>query len=461
MVYFLSIISVVIFIYFLNIFILLPLDVKKFKKLIEEKKYQQAERIYQKRLINQEVNYIILNGLALIYENKKEWHLAIYEYGRMLNLNQLPPQENEITIRLRKINIHQQVKQYKEIADECYLILKKDPFHLFANLEIGKRLFDLKNYKAAKFYLMKIEQKHNIEGLQMLLDIEIHEKEYQKALEIIEQIKKASNQKDIGIIFKYITINYYLKTYETIIQTYENINPNIKIPKKIMIIYGISQYKNNNLGTAKVIFDKSLKLYFNDHSKLIILSRYYYVDILLLYKELSQAIEQSKFINQVDPDYLDNSQRNNLLEKLNQDDFLSKLFELNKIEFIAEQILKFDFSNNFYINNKSIKEKNHKNDLNNSWFIIKMVTSSNKIFYLFFSFNHKFLTDVEIDEIILMIREKNDIKEKINLIVLSLFGFSAKSKKRIVDEFENVYFYFRNDFIFFLKNKSFSFIFKL
>lgn len=437
----------VVLLFVVNSVLLVPRDISKFIKMIDEGKYDEAMDLYKLSLESRGENPEIIYGLAKIYLAKEDWYLAIYELQRFLSKGKFPNGIKEVDVRLDRINANKAVKQFEEVADDCYEILKLEPDHFQANFEIAKRLYGLKNYRAAKPFFERIANSDNLEVLQGLLDVEVREKKYNQAKSLIDKIKTLTdNNLPIEVKFKEMLVNYYVKNYQAIVSIFENFDSEIRIPKPILVVVGIAYLQIKNKKEARRYFKESLEQYLEDKEEYIAEGRYLYTNLLLENNEINTAINQHQLLLQMKPEIRDNDERGIVLHKVSQSPYTCELLEKRSIDEVAVEVSNFRFPGFAYIENSITYDGSE--DGNKSWIIFTVNSGMEKIFYLFFSLNFAHLNEDEVRNFFTHVREKiNPAMLELPFIFLSLSGLGLNAEKRLIESFENTIFYSLEEFI--------------
>ncbi len=451
---YLIVITVVVTLFGVNSLFLIPGEIRNFCRLIDEEKYEEALQIYQHTLQGRSHYPEVVYGLAKIYERRKEWYLAVSQYQQLLKGGKFPNNVDEISIRLKRIEANKMIQEYEEVAEDCYAILEINPEHHVANFEVGKRLFALKNYQAARFYFERINNNDNKEILEILLDIEINENNFDKALFYIESFKKIFQENlSVEILYKEILIYFNLKDYLSVINITYKISVDVKIPKTVGIIIGIAFFNTQDYEQSFKYFDTYLKSYVDDRSEYISVGRYLYVNLLVQKGNFYKAMIQNNLIEQVDPDFRDVSQRKEILNEVNNAPVVKEILSITDMEKVVDEIIKFDFPDFFFIDNRLAFNGDESSRM--KWCILSISTELNKIYNIFISFNIIPYTKEDIDKILSMIEHKITSNfRSLDFIFLTLSAIGIESEKVLIQKFNSCYFYNQKAFINYFKDRK-------
>ncbi|BBM89394.1 hypothetical protein COTS27_01093 [Spirochaetota bacterium] len=251
-----------------------------------------------------------------VHVMKKNWYLALFHLNEIIEKKLYVTQpknhvNSKINIHLKKAEIFNTIGKDNNAINEYFHTLELDPNHLKANTEVGMKLLEMKNYKAALTHLKQayLSNKKDPSLAEALADTYIITESYTEALYCIKQALKHSNPIPCRLQHKEVLALFYLNQYNEALAVASTIEASYSKLAEVEIITGIIHYRLGQFKEAENFFYGNLEHYINNYSPLVIEARYLYSDILFKQCNLISASIQLSFIQKAHKTYLDTDER--------------------------------------------------------------------------------------------------------------------------------------------------------
>ncbi len=303
MLYFFSISFLLAVVYFYSMAYdsyIFPREIGRIQAAIKNNRGDSAlillKRIKPKMTLRFETQYAFYQAYLL----SNHWYLALYHLNEISfhKLYSKKEQIDDIEIHLKKAELYEILKRGKDVLNEYYKILQKQPKHTLANEKIGNKLFQMKNYAIALPFLEKafLFQKDNSKLAEKLSDIYVRERNFHKAKDCIEAAISSEKIVHCRLKHKRISILYQLEDYDEIIKTALSIDSSYKQSEDVRLMFALSLFRSEHYAQAFQNFQEILTRHLNNYSKVVISAREIFFEMLMNRGMYEDGLEQLHFI---------------------------------------------------------------------------------------------------------------------------------------------------------------------
>jgi len=308
--------------------IIIPGKVKRVKDFMQAGEYEKAFNLSQslpKKMLSQpEVQYLIYE----IHYAQQQYYMALSHLNEILKRQNYTNEITELLVRQKIAALYELMEKPKKALEEYHTIVRLDPENLEANSKIGLKLYQMRNFGAAKDYLKKSFELDNSNPNvnNALADVLYRNKHYEDAVNVINS--SLPNQKDN---YKAYLLrgkcNLKLKKYEACIK---DMNEAAKDPGNaaiVNVIKGLAFYRHKENEKAKEKFAAGLDKFTEDYSEIILDASYAYAELLFAEGRINETVTNLNHIRNSGKVYLDVDTRLMALNNLKK---YKKLFPLFK-----------------------------------------------------------------------------------------------------------------------------------
>lgn len=324
-----------------NEYYLYPQKIKQIYKLIDEEKFEEANKLIgllpDKRKFTAEIQYI---GYEINIK-QNQYYMALYNLMEIIKRQLYTSKLTEEDTRLKIADIYNNMGKYKKELEEYRNLLEKDPSHLIANFKTGERLFLMKNYAAAQPYLETAQENdpQNPKLLEYLANIHFLQDEPDMALDLIERaIRLGNKNNDLYLVRAKIFLEQ--KEYD---KAKEDLDVAAQDPNHsyfCRLLKGIIYFEQDDKTKAEDEFSESLIKFNDNYDNWVLKARSYYAIILQEKRLLKDALRQYLFIQNSGKAELDISDRINAFKVITGNKQLNDYFEMSFKKLIEDHVEK-------------------------------------------------------------------------------------------------------------------------